>query len=104
MHDQEGQSVSAIVEGDPEEPGAPPAGLSAEELLRAELFTARMQLEAAQRSIGEASAAHQEDIQRLQSELSALKEGLVGIQESVSWRVTEPLRRLRGLVRGRSSG
>jgi hypothetical protein len=66
--------------------------------LQAEVAALRLELEAARSSIGDAAAAHQGEVERLQHELEELKAGLVSMQDSVSWRLTRPLRVARRLL------
>jgi hypothetical protein len=55
----------------------------------------RDELDAARASIAAAADAHQAELTRLQGEVETLKQALVEVQESVSWRLTRPLRSVR---------
>lgn len=67
--------------------------------LRGELAALAAQLEAASASIEGAAATHQEELEQLRRELEGTKHALVTLKGSVSWRITRPLRTLRGWLR-----
>jgi phage-related tail protein len=67
---------------------------------RAHVAALEAELDAASRAAADAAAAHQDEIERLQRELVQAKRAVVTVQESMSWRVTRPLRAAARLLRG----
>jgi FkbM family methyltransferase len=59
----------------------------------------RWRAEALRLWAGNRDTASSSELQRVQSELAAVREELVAVRSTVSWRVTRPIRAVRGRVR-----
>ncbi len=52
----------------------------------------------------EKCAEKQRELQSLEAQLAAHKEALAGVQHSISWRITKPMRGVMSILRGRGHG